>query len=111
MTSGPSPRMWSSSTGAGTGALCRLIAATLEPMRIRPGSDPDADAIAAIVIEADAAFGEFAPEGWTPPSYDAELTKARLALTSPTRRTFVAEIDGAVGGYASLELANRAMAE
>jgi GNAT superfamily N-acetyltransferase len=80
-------------------------------MRIRPASDSDAEAIAALVIAGDAAASDWAPAGWTPPTYDAELEKAQAAVASRTRRTFIAETGGDVGGYASLELVNPALAE
>ena len=80
-------------------------------MHLRPATAADAEAIAAIVHESDAAAAEWAPAGWTPPSHEAELEKAHEAVSSPTRRTFVAETGGQIGGYASLELANPAIAE
>jgi ribosomal protein S18 acetylase RimI-like enzyme len=80
-------------------------------MRIRPATEDDTEAIASIVIEADTTAGEWAPPGWTPPTYEAELRKAHLAVSSPTRRTFVAETGGEVGGYASLDVPNAPVAE
>jgi ribosomal protein S18 acetylase RimI-like enzyme len=70
-------------------------------MRIRPATEDDAAVIAALVIDTGSASS----------TYERELGKAQAAVSSPTRRTFVAEIGGEVGGYASLELANPAIAE
>jgi ribosomal protein S18 acetylase RimI-like enzyme len=65
-------------------------------MQIRPATETDAATIAAIVAECDGVA--------TPSEY--ELRKAREAVTSPTRRTVIAEVDGTPVGYASVELAD-----
>src|SRR5215208_6410083 len=63
-------------------------------MRIRPATPADVPAIAAIVVDCDpvSSTGEY------------ELRKAREATSSPTRRTFVAEVGAEVAGYVSVEV-------
>src|SRR5690242_1078393 len=67
-----------------------------EPMRIRPATDGDVSTIAAIVAECD---GVAAPTEY-------ELRKASEAVTSSTRRTLIAEIDGEPAGYVSVDRAD-----
>src|ERR1041385_9101563 len=99
ITSGPSPRTWSSSAGDGTGALCRLTAATLERMRIRPATADDAEAIAAIVLETDLEFAKYAPPHVQLTTYDEEVEHARKVLSVPTRWIAVPDVEGEVAGY------------
>jgi GNAT superfamily N-acetyltransferase len=68
-------------------------------MKIRPARDSDAAAIAAIVLEGDATFGDFAPPGWTPPAFEVELHHARDAVASPHRWIAVAVVGDEVVGY------------
>jgi GNAT superfamily N-acetyltransferase len=70
-------------------------------MEIRPARPDDAEAIAAVVIEGDETFADFAPPGWHAPPYEAELEYARDAIASPHRWTAVAVSDGEVVGYAT----------
>ena len=65
-------------------------------MRIRPATEDDVETIVAIVLECDP----------TTSSRDYELRKAHDAVSSPTRRTLIAEVDGEAAGYASVELAD-----
>jgi predicted N-acetyltransferase YhbS len=74
-------------------------------MLIRPATHADADAIAAMVVEADATFTEFAEAGWTPPSYESEVEKARSTVAEPDSWTRIAEVEGAVVGYVSFTAA------
>jgi GNAT superfamily N-acetyltransferase len=71
------------------------------PMPIRPARATDAEAIAAIVVECDRTFVDFAPAGWRPPSYERELEQARDAFAQPDRWMAVAEADGQPIGYAT----------
>jgi GNAT superfamily N-acetyltransferase len=70
-------------------------------MQIRPARARDAEAIAAIVVECDRTFVNFAPAGWQPPSYERELEVARDAFAQPDRWIAVAEAEGQPIGYAA----------
>jgi GNAT superfamily N-acetyltransferase len=70
-------------------------------MRIRPANEDDVQTIVSIVLECDP----------TSSSQEYELTKAHTAVSSPSRRTFIGEIDGDVAGYASLDFASPTIAE
>jgi GNAT superfamily N-acetyltransferase len=70
-------------------------------MRIRPATEQDAETIVSIVLECDPNTSSGA----------YELRKARDAVSLPSRRTFIGEIDGAAAGYASLDLTSPTIAE
>jgi GNAT superfamily N-acetyltransferase len=70
-------------------------------MRIRPANEEDVETIASIVLECDS----------TTSSREYELRKARDAVLLAGRRTFIGEIDGEAGGYASLDLTSPTIAE
>jgi GNAT superfamily N-acetyltransferase len=70
-------------------------------MRIRPATGGDVETIVSIVLECDPVTS----------SRDYELRKARDAVSLPSRRTFIGEIDGAAVGYSSLDLTSPTIAE
>jgi len=76
-------------------------------MQIRPARPEDAETIAAIVVEADAGFGECAPPGWHAQGFDAELEHARHAFAAPDRWIAVAVVDDEVVGYVTLTSASQ----
>jgi GNAT superfamily N-acetyltransferase len=70
-------------------------------MRIRPATEEDVETIVSIVLECDPTT--------SPREY--ELRKARDAVSLPSRRTIIGEIDGKAAGYASLDLTSPTIGE
>jgi GNAT superfamily N-acetyltransferase len=70
-------------------------------MRIRPATDDDIETVVSIVLECDPVTS----------SRDYELRKAHDAVSLPSRRTFIGEIDDQAAGYASLDLTSPTIAE
>src|SRR4051812_17412938 len=70
-------------------------------MRIRLAEPGDAGAIAALVIECDRTFVQFAPAAWEAPTFERELRHARDAIAMPERWIRVAEVDNVIAGYAT----------
>ena len=62
----------------------------------------DAEALARGAVEGVADYVAFAPHGWAPPEFDAELAYTRAVLADPDFHCLVAELDGAVVGQVTV---------
>jgi GNAT superfamily N-acetyltransferase len=69
---------------------------------LRPAIPADAEALAASVRDAFAAYRDFAPPGWKPPSAAAELALMRTALPRADVWCLLAEAAGELAGHVAL---------
>jgi ribosomal protein S18 acetylase RimI-like enzyme len=65
---------------------------------LRPATPADAERLARIITDGFAAYGEFGPPGWEPPSFEGQLALLDEALPQPDVWCLVAEEDGRVAG-------------
>ena len=76
-------------------------------MTVRPATVGDEAALAELNAVVQQMHHEVAPEWFKPPEIAAIVSYFREALRSDALRTFVAEADGAVRGYALARLPQR----
>ena len=69
---------------------------------LRPATPADAEALAASVSEAIAAYRDFAPAGWKPPQAATELALMRAALPRADVWCLLAEAAGELAGHVAL---------
>ena len=78
-----------------------------QPVTIRPATVADQVALAELNAVVQQMHHDIAPEWFKPPELAAAIDFFREALRSEALRTFVAEIDGVVRGYALARLQQR----
>ena len=79
-----------------------------DSIRIRRATSADAEQLALGVIEGVEDYPSFAPPGWTPPSFEAELDHVREALADADTYCLVAETESGLVGQITLLPAVRA---
>jgi GNAT superfamily N-acetyltransferase len=79
-----------------------------DSIRLRRATVADAEPLARGVIEGVEDYPSFAPQGWTAPSFDAELKHLREALADPDVCCLIAESEGALIGQITVLPAVRA---
>ena len=78
-------------------------------LQLREARAADADAIARLVADSFEGYREFAPEGWEPPSAEAEAKLLEPLFERPDFWCAVAEHDGGVVGHSAFLPAGSAM--
>jgi ribosomal protein S18 acetylase RimI-like enzyme len=72
---------------------------------LRPATLADAEQLARAVADGFAAYREFAPAGWQPPSFDHELGLLERGLPQPDVWALLAEDDGRLAGHVAIRSA------
>jgi diamine N-acetyltransferase len=72
---------------------------------LRPATVTDAEQLARAVADAFAAYGEFGPPGWRPPSFEHELKLLEQGLAQPDVWVLLAEDDGRLVGHVGIRSA------
>jgi GNAT superfamily N-acetyltransferase len=80
---------------------------TRPPVSLRRATPADAEALAEGVIEGLADYPSFAPTGWTPPAFGAEVEHGRALLADPDVWCLVAEAGGEIVGQITVLPATR----
>jgi GNAT superfamily N-acetyltransferase len=71
----------------------------MPPMRVRPGTEEDADELIVTVAEGFDGYRAFAPPGWEPPDMTVETVRMREQLAQPDTWCEVAEERDAIAGH------------
>jgi GNAT superfamily N-acetyltransferase len=72
---------------------------------LRPATLEDAEQLARAVADGFAAYREFAPSGWNPPSYEHELALLERGLPEPDVWALLAEDGGDLIGHVAIRSA------
>jgi GNAT superfamily N-acetyltransferase len=72
---------------------------------LRPATATDAEQLARAVADAFAAYREFAPADWRPPSFEQELQLLEQGLARPDVWVLMAEEEGRLAGHVGIRSA------
>jgi GNAT superfamily N-acetyltransferase len=86
----------------------RILAAFMA-WTLRPARTADAEQLARGVADGFAAYREFAPPDWEPPSFEHELALLEQGLPEPDVWALLAEEDGELAGHVAIRSAATAL--